>query len=867
MQSQYSKLQLLGEGGMGKVYLAKDNKLQRQVAIKELKALSEQQGVENALSEAQILARVSHGNIIQIYNTYEEDNQAALVMEYFHSRSLTQFQTENQLSLIEKIELLMQLAAGLQAAHQNNVIHCDLKPSNILINNQRQLKIADFGIARLANNEQGSAEVNTGDYGCLNYMSPEQIKGEVVDYRTDIFSFGLVAYQLLLGSHPFGNSSGADVAQRICTQSAEHLRNLLLDAPEQLTNLVMLMLAKSPEQRTLTAAEIENRLHHILVQLQQSLASEQVTLPLPDTLNLSETTLEPRLQQTPQRNKLSRVGIISSVCLLCALVFLVITFLSDKPSQYRQIVVLKPTIVDSADMAEMQQDLVLSTVEDAMRQAVINTEKMYLISQREVKATSAIFADDLAKLKQALGASDLITTELNCDSARCKVSYSRLTANPNKPQSLVVSAEKNWLLPIDKFSVIYSVSQTQFASLFPKPMAVNQSGLVQKPITEQDYLSYIALYNQIKGQGQYSEQSLTKLAELLMRAPYLYAAYALYRDTALDLYLDSRDKKYLNQLDTILQNAPPEYRYSVYEAIDRFWLSSDLGQPELAQQQIEEAKQRGADDLLILEHQAYMYFSSGEYEQAAKAYSNAYKLRPSLSLLYNTAFSYWRLGELGKAEGILEDLLVNYPSNKHALLLRANIYLLTGNVQPAISSYEQIVSKERTSLNYSNLALAYALNKQYGKSLEYAELAVQLNPKHSTWLSNLADVNMILGNVAQAKELYKQVNTLSGDKSQYRYWLDVSQAQLHLGYANKAVDALAEAKKIAPDNGEVAYTAALIYSVLGEHVSAIFEVKKALKNKVGAVWFNLPWFNALCDTNNFEKLMANYNNANRCKAN
>ncbi len=851
MQGQYSKIRLLGEGGMGKVYLAQDNKLERQVAIKELTALSGEQSLEHALAEARILARLSHANIIQIYNVYEQDNQAALVMEYFHSQSLSQYQNENQLSMVAKLELLRQLTAGLKTAHQHGIIHCDLKPSNVLVNKQGQLKIADFGIARLAGQEQGIEPDSSADYGCLFYMSPEHIARQALDYRTDIFSLGIIAYQLLVGSHPFGQGSANQVAERICQQVPEHAKNLLCDAPSVLTDLLMAMLVKPVAQRTLTAAEIENRLGHILMQLQQNLDSEQATLPLPEPT-------------TKKQHSFRSIKFLSGACLLCLLLLLAFYFVSQGESDNKHVAILKPRLIENSAMPAAQQALVLSTVEDAMRQAVINTKNMYLISQREVTATTALLGDNLAKLKQALGASDLITTSLDCDNNRCNVRFARLSSRPNNAEHLSVSAENHWFLPVEKFSVMYSASQGQFAALFAKELAVNKAGLLQKPIKESDYQRYINLYHEIKEQRQYNEHSLSKLAELLTRSPYLYAAYALYRDTALDLYLDSRDKKYLQQLDSLLQNAPPEYRYSVYEAIDRFWLASDLGQMDVAQQQITEAKHRGADALLILEQQAYMHFSSGHYDKAAQAYTDAYKLRPSLSLLYNSAFSYWRMGELSKAEKTIESLLKQYPNNIKGKRLQANIWLLQGQLASAIAAYQAIVNINPQSSDLTNLALAYALNKQYKKSLEFAQKALAKAPKHPFNLLNLADIEMMMGEKQLAKSHYQQVVSLLVGKNEVKYLTNLAQAYAQLGQADLAIATINKAQELTSDNGEVSYASALVYSLLNEKSSAIHHVKVALKNNVGAVWYNLPWFDALCREPQFQQLMDSHANTGRC---
>ena len=766
----YSRERLLGEGGMGKVYLAQDNQLQRQVAIKELTYQPNPGETNLALQEARLLARVNHANIIQIYNVHDEGDHISLVMEYFNSKTLTQFQQEAYTTLIQKLDLLQQLAAGLAAAHKNNVIHCDLKPSNILVNTEGQLKITDFGIACLANNENSvteSSDTLEGNapqqYGSLLFMSPEQIKLLPVDYRSDIFSFGIIAYQLMVGSHPFtyANFSGSatDIAQAICEKTPEHAKNLMLNAPSALTDLLMELLAKPVEQRTLSASAIENRLQHIRTALMQAEINEEATLPLngsslPSALQPSgdvrsnTAQVEPNNQlnshdiskksnehsQVPEQVKvrwfnkpINRFVIIVLLCFFSVAYWLN----STQKIETRQVVILKPTLLDSASMAPMQQDLVTSAVEDALRQAVINTKNMYLISQREVSAISKEYPNDLKRLKKAVGASDIISTVLACDNSRCKVSFSRLVANPKNTDMLKVKSEKNWLAPIDKFNIIFSTSQTQFASLFPEQSEINQSGLVQRSIREEDYREYIALYSRTKGQGIYNEETLTKLEALLVRSPYLYAIYSLYREIASNLYLDTRDKTYLKRLELVLQESPPEYRYSVYHAIDSFWLASNKGAMHGARLQVNEAQKKGADNLTILTLEAFIFFNSGQYKEAAKSYSKAFQLRPSSNLLYNIAFSYWRLGDLIEAEKALNKMLIIVPDNYRAQQLQANIWLLQGKLELAISAYEKIVVDSNKAKDISNLSLAYGLNKQYVKSLEFAQKALNKKPPNN----------------------------------------------------------------------------------------------------------------------------------------
>jgi serine/threonine-protein kinase len=427
-----------------------------------------------------------------------------------------------------------------------------------------------------------------------------------------------------------------------------------------------------------------------------------------------------------------------------------------------------------------------------------------------------------------------------------------------------VKAEKNWLSPIDKFNAIFSTSQTQFASLFPEHGEVNQSALVQKPIKEEDYRSYIALYSKIKGRGIYSANSLIELEGLLISSPYLYAAYALYRETASKLYTDTREKSYLERIELVLQNSPPEYRYSVYHAIDRFWLASYSGDMELAQQQIVEAKNRGAGSLTETELNAYFHFINGQYEKASGAYQDALKLRKSTRLLYNLSLTYWQIGSINQAEITLAKILDIIPNHYAAQRLQANVWLLQGKLDLAISAFERLVTNSDSGRDLTNLSFAYGLNKQYRKSLIFAKKAFDKSPKHPIKLQNLADIEMILGNKEQAISHYQEVVTILSGKTEVKYLTYLAQAYAQLNQANLAIEALTSAQVSAPDSGEVSYASAIVYSLLEEKASSIHHVKSALNNNIGVVWFNLPWFDKLCSNKKFIDLMVEYNNTERC---
>jgi serine/threonine-protein kinase len=390
---------------------------------------------------------------------------------------------------------------------------------------------------------------------------------------------------------------------------------------------------------------------------------------------------------------------------------------------------------------------------------------------------------------------------------------------------------------------------------------------VQRPINEQDYRQYIELYSKIKGQGDYNKDSLAQLESLLNRSPYLYAAYGLYRETASNMYINTRDSLYLKQLQRVLLQSPPEYRYSVYHAIDSFWLACYQGDMQLAKQQIVEVNNRGADSIITTELNAYFYFINGKYQQAVDAYKQTLVLRQSTRLLYNLALASWRMGGIEESQVALQKILTITPNHYLAQRLQANIWLRQGELDSAIAAYKKIVAAVNNANDLTNLSLAYALNKQYELSLTFAQNALDKSSDNPFYLLNLADSETILGNIESAKVYYQKVISILIGKNEVKYLTNLAQAYAHLQQANLAIAALMQAQLLAPNNGEVSYASAIVYSLLGEKVSAIHHIKLALQDKLGVVWFNLPWFDKLCSVNQFKNLMANHNNLQRCNIN
>lgn len=842
--TNYKLIKLLNQGGMGSVYLAEDTRLKRYVAIKLLKPTDHLAQHSDPLVEAQLLARLNHPNIVQVHDVLLYKQQICIVMEYLKGKTLLQFQHQHITTLDEKLNLLQQLCAGLAHAHSQGVMHCDLKPGNILIDNH-ELKITDFGIATLQSNPLKEQSVESS-FGSASAMSPEQLNKQPLDFRSDLFSFGMLAFSFISGRHPFGEGSSQTLANNIANGKALNAHEIIPKLPNELCDLLNQLLQRKKELRPVDAKQVERKLQDVVIAIKQQEILAQNTIPIEQLTIQKSSPFKPLLWVALSVIVLAAVGLAYKL---------------NEPAKEHYVAFLEP-VIKAQSMLNADINMVEATIDDAVRQGIINSKHLHLISRDEVNTIvtgenkQLNLTEQLNKLSQATGMQEAISAELNCIQLQCFLTLVRLEA-PN----WTVKARNQWPIIVDNYNQMYQSSSQQLTALFPD---FDSKYLTLSELNESVQVEHIALYQETQKIEVHSEALFLRISKAIEQTPQLYANYELLREVSLSLYQQSQQNKYLDIASKLLFNAPTEYQNTPAFTKNAMLIAIAKQDWPAAQQYLVRAEQVGASTLTLYELKGMLYLHQDQLPQAQDAFELALKIRPNPLIKQNLALVLWWQGKIAEAKQLLNEVIAISPKNYMANQLLADIALTEGELTIAIDQYNQAIAIKPESTDLSNLSIAYSLKGEFDQALQVAQQAVDANPEHVSFRLNLADIEKTLGFSESYPANYLKVIELTQDQRTLDSYLESAQAYSQLGEAKLALQALNKAISIASDHYEYVFTAALVYSVIGEYQSALMYIEKSLEIGYHPMWFNLPWFKPWCQKEGFISLMQQYDPSFNC---
>jgi len=291
--AHYEITGLLGKGGMGEVYRAHDTKLDRDVALKVLLAdmAADPARLERFQREAKAVASLSHPHIVTLHSVEEDAGTSFLTMELVEGEGLDRALTSDGLPLAKVFDIGIAIADALAAAHEKGIVHRDLKPANVMLTRDGHVKVLDFGLAKLAEKFASDVAVTQvapittegAIMGTVPYMSPEQLRGQKVDHRSDIFSLGVLLYEMATGHRPFSGATNTDVMSAILRDTPQPLTQINPDLPHQLGRIVALCLEKDPDARYQSARDIRNELRGLRREVESGISGPRSAVSPPSS--------------------------------------------------------------------------------------------------------------------------------------------------------------------------------------------------------------------------------------------------------------------------------------------------------------------------------------------------------------------------------------------------------------------------------------------------------------------------------------------------------------------------------------------------------------------------------------------------------
>ncbi len=835
----YRILSRLGFGGMGEVFLAHDEQLDRKVAVKRIRQdAARPHQRERFRREARLAARLNHSNIVHVYDLLSGEDTDHLVLEYVEGTTLRSLVRHHPLPISRVIDLGIQIVRGLHEAHSRGIVHRDLKTENVLVTDAGQAKIADFGIAKLMTDEgldEDSLTRTGAVLGTYRAMSPEQARGEPVDHRSDLFSFGVLLYELLTGLSPFDAENGLAMLDRIVNHRQPPLNGQRPKVPEELSALVDQLLEKDPSLRPRSAGEVARILEEIGGGAGSTASRESTILEQP--LVRPGTTSE----RLPARHR--RVLATASLILAVA-VGLSLYFALRDPRPPLYVAVLRPEAgAKDGDLA-----LLAAGVRVALLQGLVRLEGISPQAFEEVDDVSG----SPREVAKAVAADELVGSKLDCRSEICRVTLLRQRGTDGS----VLWAE-SFDVPTDDSAVAASAVRSYIRKGYSDHET--RRGLADPKVSERDLDELLRLQIRYQARLDPTQKTVIEALEALRRrSPRFLDAILLEARALRRRYWASREPADLERALRLVEEArrlAPEDPRCLFERVD---LALVAGKLDLAEHSLEELSAIVPGDARLLERRARLLEDRGEKRQALALMREAARRQPSARRLHILAQMEFREGEVDAARQTLQSLLDRSPGSVDGLSLLANIELSMGNEDRAIQLYSQLVRTSPGPAELSNLALAYLFLGSFGKAEEIYRRVLQSDPKNPSFTLNLADSLLLMGRKGEAEALYRRVISLiEADPTAVgpQFLTVQAQALAHLGEGPRAVTAVQEALRLAPNQGTVTFEAALVYALLGEDDSALANVERAIRQGIAARWFSLPWFDPIQNRSDFLGLL------------
>jgi non-specific serine/threonine protein kinase len=667
--SHYKIIEKIGEGGMGEVYLADDLKLERKVAIKFLPEhlTKDKENVERFEREAKAIASLNHPNIVTIYDVIEADNQICIVMEYVDGDSLRNKIDKGVSDLNEILKLTKQICDGLSEAHKADIVHRDIKPENILIDSHGRVKILDFGLVKLKGVSKLTKDSST--LGTVNYMSPEQIQGKDVDHRSDIWSLGILLYEMLSGEPPFKGEYESSVHYAILNEEPKPLADNILDA---LINVVYKGLHKNPDDRY-------QNVDDLIVDLKR----------LNELSELKTSQTKPDISTTKKKSGIFVTSLIVSILIVLAVFYFVIINPSREVSSLPER--KKLVVLPFKNLGSPEDEYFTDGITEEITSRLSEIKQLGVIGRTSADRYKNT-EKSINQIGEELGVDYLLEGSVRWEKVAGSESRIRVT-----PQLIIVSdGTQIWTKRYDAILESVFDVQSDIANKVANALDITLLGAEQKSISKKltnnleaydyylrgkYYLSQIGIPG---GNYRVAEKMFLKAVDLDSNfvLPYLKLAqinteyYWFYRDRNKSRLTRT---KYLIDKATEINPDIPE----IYIAWGQYYYQGFLDYDK-ALSELENGLKIYPDNSEILEWISHIKRRQGKFKEAISYLKRSIELDP-ISILYNhIGQTYLLLKKYEDAEKYFNIAISNIPEAGTPYEYKAKLYIFrNGDVNRA----------------------------------------------------------------------------------------------------------------------------------------------------------------------------------------
>ena len=858
---------LLGQGGMGRVYKAYDKELDRTVAIKVVRegAIGQADALKRFKQELVLASKISHKNILRIHDMGDVGGLRFISMAFVEGQDLQHIIHDNPKMPMDRIlNFARQIAEALAAAHAEGVVHRDLKPQNLLVDKNDQIFVCDFGLAKSF--EEGAIGMTrTGAFlGTPRYMSPEQVEGKPADNRADLYSYGLILYEMVTGDVPFTGESTLKVMYQRIQEKPKSPKLIKPDLPNWLVRIIMRCLERNPDDRYQNAYEI-------LADLQGSLSGAGNSRVGMSRIGSGSQSV---VIQIPEFASRRWVWVVAGVVALLAILFAIPPIRHLIPgfhveetgsaksgipplSSGRYVAVLPLQVLGD----QSQLGFLAQGIEEAL------SAKLFQLNGVHVTSSDAAAKVDqkqsLQKIARNLGANMLVQGMIQGNGDKIRI----ILNLENVAEGKRVWSQQFDGVAADLFTLEDQIYNRVVSAMDVTPTTEETAKAEARPTDNiAAYDLYLRGRNSMRGHEEKNvSTALDFFNQALKQDPRFALAYTGLADASLRMYDLKKDSFWTQKALSAAQQAQqlndnlPEVHStlgSVYSATGKYAEAT--------------AELRRAISLAPSSDEAYrrlgsVYVASGQGKQGIEAFQKAVELNPyfwqNQNLLgdaYNRTADYAQALEAFKQVTVLEpDIDAGYEN-------MGNVYLTQGKYEESIPYFQKALQIEPYFSTYSNLGTAYFFLKQYPNAIAMFEKAVALSPNDTTMVVNLADAYRYAGQQDKARDTYQQAISvgfkgLQTNPKDTEIMAQVALSYAKIGNAAQAQEFIKRARAVEPSNVNYIYDEAEIQALSGKASEALKSLQEALEKHYPAEFAEGdPELGSIQKDPRFKELMRKY---------